>query len=143
MKTIEKAEDLVAGRRVEVTSRFVGEKNARSNNECACNGYTLTLSAGKLVWTVVFPLREPDEFKRLFCATATFSRTNARVDQREFDVVECVRSGKEIERLENKTDTPIPDLRELTIGHSPHVFARQQVSALRRRVETTEEMHEC
>ena len=53
---LEHCEDFLAGARIEVSGRFIGEQQWRMIHEGAGDGDALLLAAGKLRWLVVDPL---------------------------------------------------------------------------------------
>src|SRR5687768_16922811 len=69
--------------------------------------------------------------------------TASVVQERKLDVLECRRSGKQVETLEHETDLLIPKIGELIARQAVDLHAVEKVFARRRRVETTEEVHEC
>src|SRR5690349_13993674 len=50
-----KAKNVFSILAVEISGRFVREQNTGPEHECACQGYTLLLSARKLSWIVIGP----------------------------------------------------------------------------------------
>jgi hypothetical protein len=80
LQTIEQRHDFVAGLRVEVTSRFVGEDDRRLIDQGTGNRYTLPLTAGELVGLVRHALVHADRSESALRTLDAFLGWNARVD---------------------------------------------------------------
>jgi hypothetical protein len=52
LKFVEEAKNFLSRGRVEISRRFIGQKQGRAKDERSRNGYPLTLSTGEFVWTV-------------------------------------------------------------------------------------------
>jgi hypothetical protein len=80
--------------------------------------------------------------KRLLRHLMTFRARNTAVDQWQFDIVQRRRARQEVERLKHEADLLIANAGQLVVIHFRNVFAVQPVLALRRRVETSDQVHQ-
>jgi hypothetical protein len=62
-------------------------------------------------------------------------RGNAAVDERQLHIAQRVGPREEIERLEDKPDLAVADVRELVVLHCRDIVAIELVSSRGRRVE--------
>ena len=85
MEFVEEAHDLVAGLRIEVSGRLVGEEDGRLVDEGAGNRDALALSARELVGFVVHAFFEANEAEALFGALDAGFCRRAVVDERQLD----------------------------------------------------------
>ena len=97
---------------------------ARVVDQRAGDGDALALPAGKLVRAVVHAVAETDVFERLPGLVAAHGGGEAGVDERQFDVVQAVRTGQEVEGLEDEADLLIADGGEFVVIHGGDVLAR-------------------
>src|SRR5207253_2189434 len=82
---------------VEVAGWFVGEEERGLVDERACNGHALALAAGELVWLVVHAVAETDVRERFLRHLAALHARDARVDERELDVLQCCGAREQVE----------------------------------------------
>src|SRR5689334_11995323 len=113
MQTLEEAHDFLAGLRVEVARRFVGEKNRGLVDERARDRDALTLSTRQLVRAVSHSRAELDPLERASRAPFAILCRHSRIHERKLDVPERRRTGKKIEGLEDEADLFVPDSRQL------------------------------
>ena len=142
VELLEERHDLLAGLGVEITGRLVGEDDGRIVDEGARDGDALALAAGEFVGFVAHALAEADVFERAARLVHAAALAEARVDERQLDVVQRVGARQEIECLENETDLAVADVGELVVDHGGDVLAVELVAAGRRRIETAEHVHE-
>jgi hypothetical protein len=88
------------------------------------------------------PITQTNIDKDLGGAILARLRFDACVDEWQFDVPQTGRAREQIECLKNKTNLAIPNCREFVIVHLGNVLAVKLISARRRRIETTEHVHE-
>jgi hypothetical protein len=112
--------DLGAGRRVEVTGRFVGEDDLGVVHHGAGDGNTLLLTPRELERAVVQSLTQPHANGHLFALLAIggiHPPQAGAVVQRQFDVLEHRVLGDQVVRLEDEPDLLVADVRELRVAH--------------------------
>src|SRR5437764_190819 len=113
-------EHLLAGRRVEVAGRLVGEEQARTGDQRPGDGGTLHLAPRELSGQVAGPLREPDLGDGVghgaICAPSV-------EEQRERDVLGHRERRDEVEELEDEADLLPPQPGPLADAQSPQVAA--------------------
>jgi hypothetical protein len=80
--------------------------------------------------------------KRLTRLDATVTQTDARVPKRKRHVVDRGGARQEIERLKYEPDELVAERREVGVAHLGDVVAGHPHASGRRRVETTELIHE-
>ena len=142
VETLEERHDLDARLGVEVARGLVGQEDRRVVHERARDGHALTLPAGELVRLVAHPVVELDAPQRFLGAILPFFRGDARVDERQFHVVERGRAREEVEGLEDEPNLLVADARQLVVVHLADLLLVQQVAALRRRVEAPDQVHQ-
>ena len=81
-------EDLVAGVRVEVAGRLVGQDDRRVDRQRARDGHPLALAAGQLVRQVIQAMAELDERQQFAGAFVDLLTRPAAQVQRQADVLE-------------------------------------------------------
>ena len=114
---LQQRHDLQAGARVERAGRLVGEDQQRARDQRARDRHALLLAAGELRRLVVGALGEPD------LAPASRARArgapragDARVDQRQLDVLERRGAREQVEVLEHEADAAVAHRGELVAG---------------------------
>src|ERR1700749_4974070 len=66
---------------------------------------------------------EPHALQRLGDALGPFRRGHAPIMQRRLDVVVDIQVGNQVERLEDKTDLPLADVRALIVAEDAYLVA--------------------
>ncbi len=99
-------------------------------NEGAGNGHALTLSAGEFIWTVRHAVSQIDRGECLFGHLMSLGRSDATVDQRQFDIVQGGGPSQQVEGLKDKTHFLIANARQLVVVHLGDVFAVEPVFTL-------------
>ena len=108
----EQRHHLVAGARIEVAGRLVGQHQARLVDQRARDRDPLLLPAGQLAGMVVQAVAQADPFQRGRRALAARARVRARVDQRQLHVLERGRAREQVEALEHEAERPVARLGE-------------------------------
>ena len=103
---------------------------------------TLALAPGQLWGAVAHAVSKPHELELFRGAPPSLLAADARVDQRQFDVVERRRPREEVEGLKDESDLSIADPRQLIVAQLAHELTAQPVLARGRRIETTDHVHE-
>ena len=65
-KFFDNLQHLTGKLRVKCRSRLIEEKNLRLQSQCASNGYTLLLSAGKLIWISILFVRKAQLIQQFY-----------------------------------------------------------------------------
>ena len=107
IELLEEREDLVAGARVEVAGRLVGEEERRLGDERARDGDALLLPAGELVRRVMHALGEADRASARMRALAPLAARDAAVDERQLHVLERGGARQQVEALEDEADEAV------------------------------------
>src|ERR1700760_897144 len=115
LQLIEQGHDFVAGLRIEVSGRLVGQDDRWPINERACNGNALSLSAGELVRLMVHALAQSYSTQRSFSPFQSLGGWRSVIDQRQLDVVQSRSTGEQVEGLENESDLTIADTRQFVV----------------------------
>ena len=142
MQLAEQAHDVAARRRIEVAGRLVGQQDARLGDERARHRDALPLAAGHLARPVIHALAEPTRSSACLRALDALLALQARVDQRQLDVVQRVRARQQIEGLKHEADFLVAHARELAIVHLRDELAVQPILAVVRRVEAADHVHQ-
>src|ERR1043165_103234 len=106
------------------------------------NRDALALTARELVWLVHQALGEVDGAQRLLGHLVSLRSTDATIDQRQLDVVKRSRAREQVEGLKDEADFLVTNTSELVVVHLGNVFAVEPVLALRRRIETSDQVHQ-
>ena len=114
-QALEEAHDVLGRRRVEVARRLVGQQDRGAVDERARDGHALPLPARELVGPVRHAVAQPDRAERLGRPRAALGPRDARVDERQLDVLEAVLARQQVERLEDEPDLPVADVRERVV----------------------------
>ena len=93
-----------AGGGVEVARRFIGKENGGLMNEGAGEGGALKLAAGELVGSMMGPVGESDGGQQFLGTLAGLSVDSAGKEEGEKNVFLDGEGGKEMKKLENKSD---------------------------------------
>lgn len=140
MQFVENVHDLLAGFAVEVSRGFVGEDQLGAVHDCAGDGYTLTLAAGKFVGSVFGATGETDAIECVFGGCAGKGATS--IDQRHHDVFEGCRALNQVECLEHESDLTISQISQLAIGECLDSPAVELEGAATRSKQAAEDVHE-
>ena len=100
----EQSEDVGAVFGVEVAGGFVGEDDAGSVDEGACDGDALLFAAGELGRFRGGAMLDADALEKLLDAWVTFGCWNADQLEGEFDIFEDGEGWEEVEELEDGAD---------------------------------------
>ena len=76
-------------------------------------------------------------------SSTSFLGRRAVVHQWQFDVMQGSRPRQQIERLEHEPYLAITDIGQLIVVHAAHRIAVEVVASFGRRVQTTDQVHEC
>src|SRR6202042_2915986 len=128
----EKAQDFGARLGVQVAGGLVREDDGRVVHEGARYRDPLLLASGKLAWAVRRAVLEADDPQAREGGFRARLRGNARVEEREPDVLERRRAAEQIESLENESQLAQTDARERAVVEIRDVRPVQEVAAGRR-----------
>ena len=106
-------EDRLTSVRIQVSSRFIREDDFRIVYQRPRDGDALLLSAGKLHRPMFHAILQVDHFQGFHRALAALARGSAAVDHRQFDVLEHVQLGQQIEKLKHEADFLVADAGKL------------------------------
>jgi hypothetical protein len=134
-------EDVMAGLRVEVAGRLVGEDDRRVGDDGPGDGDPLLLAAGQLPRLVPEAVAEAEPLEGLAGARLALAARDALVQQRRRDVLERRGPRQEVVGLEDEADRPAADRGEAVVGEAGDRRARELVLARRRPVEAAEDAH--
>ena len=134
--------DLLAGGRVEVAGRLVGQDDVGIVDQRPGDGHALLLAAGELGGPVVDPIAQADQpgeldrpLVRLLAELA-----GSLVGQRELDVLEHGVLRDQVVRLEDEAEVAAADLGELVVVEPRDVATAQEVLAAGRAVEAAQQV---
>ena len=133
-------EHLVAGLRVEVAGRLVGEEDGRLGDERARDGDALLLAAGELRRAVRRAVGEADALDDGVVPGAVDLAAGEL--ERQEDVLLCRQRRQQVEGLEDEADVRATQLGQLRVVHLRDVLAGDVDGAGRRLVKTGEHVHE-
>lgn len=106
----QKIGDLFARVGIEVAGRFIGYQYGWRRGECAGDGHTLLLAAGKLAGIMIEALAETDSDQ---FTLGDFERVrNVCQFQRHCDIFQCGHVGDEVEGLKNDANVAAAEIRE-------------------------------
>ena len=142
VQIVHQGEDLLARLRVQVSRRLVGEQDRRLVHERTRDRDALALAARHLVRPVMHAGAQAHRVERFFGPRFPLPARQARIDERQLDVLDGVRAREEVERLEDEADLLVADLRQLVVVHRRDLAALQVVRAGRRRVEASDQVHQ-
>ena len=105
VQLLHEIQDVLAGHRVEVRGRLVGEHDARARDQRARDGDALALAARQLAGPVAGVLAQPDPVQqRRHALRALGARQLALQQQRQLDVLEHAEHRHQVEALEDEAD---------------------------------------
>ena len=142
MQVADQREDLVAGARVEVAGRLVGEQDRRIDRQRARDRDALALAARQLVGQVLQAVAELDERQQLARALVDLSARPAAQVQRQADVLEARQRRQQVEELEDEADLVAPHARQLVVGQAGERFAVDADLAGRRAIEAADRVEQ-
>jgi hypothetical protein len=104
LDAIEQFDDLLAGRAIELSGRFVGKQEHGSIGQRAGNGNALHFSSRELRGTVVGAMRETHIFKKFSRPLTPSLSPGAGFSLRKLNVLPGCEHGKKKKSLKDKTD---------------------------------------
>src|SRR5712691_2934299 len=125
----EEVHDFHACVRVERPGWLVGEEDRRMIDKSACNGHTLTLSAGQFIRPVHYAIGKIHGGKRLLSHLVPSSGTDAAINQWQFHVMQRSCAGEQVEGLKYKPDFLIAYARKLIVVHFRYILPVEPVIA--------------
>ena len=141
-KLVEEPHDVLAGFGIQIAGGFVCKDDRGSCHECASDSDALALTAGKFVRFVAGAVGESDVIERLHCALTALIFADARIDERQFDIVKRIAAWKKIEGLEDEADFFITDFGEIVVVEPGNVDTIKEVIAACWRVEAADDIHQ-
>src|SRR6266511_440636 len=132
-------QDLVAGARVEVAGRLVGQQHRRLGRQRPGDRHPLLLAAGELRGPVQQALGEAHGLQGLGGAPAPLGPAEPAVDQREADVAERRGPRQELEVLEDEADHLVAEPGQLVVGQPGDVAPLERQAAAGRPVQAAEQ----
>ena len=134
----EQVHDLGAVPGVEVPGGLIGEQHQRPAGYRARHRDTLLLAARQLSGIVMDAVKQTHPLERLVHGMLALRGRHAAIDQRQLDVPVHVEVADQVEGLEDEADRAGADPGALGLVESRHGLAGEDVAALARRVEQTE-----
>ncbi len=138
----DEGQDLLAGPRVEVAGRLVGEDQGGIDHQRARDRHALHLAARELVGPMAAAVPEPDQVERRLHALAHVARAAAVEEERQRDVLLGGIGGQEVEELEHEADPPPPEDGDLVVAHAGDGRPVDDDLARRRHVETAHQVEQ-
>src|SRR6266540_2911233 len=135
----QRLQDLVAGARVEVAGRLVGQQHRRLGRQRPGDRHPLLLAAGELRGPVQQALGEAHGLQGLGGAPAPLGPAEPAVDQREADVAERRGPRQELEVLEDEADHLVAEPGQLVVGQPGDVAPLERQAAAGRPVQAAEQ----
>src|SRR5438034_7638999 len=134
--------DLLAGRRIEISGRLVGEENMRLVCQRARNRDPLLLTAGELRREVLRPAGKTDRLQQLLhTSLARLSGQPVR-RERHLDVLRRGQRRDQVELLEDEADPLQPELGELAVTELRELASFEEHLPGRRAVEGAEQLQQ-
>ena len=127
---------------IKVAGWLVGKHDGRPRNQGAGDGNTLLLAAAQLGWTMLeatLDRQKVAEVVEVFDIDGAFAATDGPGD---LDVAHGGERGKQIELLEDKTDSVFAEACALTIVESGEIYTINDDAALGGLGETAEQVEE-
>ena len=113
----EQHHDHVAGLRVELAGRLVGEQDPRPVGQGPGDRDPLLLATGQLVRPVLRPPAQTHQLQQIADARVALARIRPDEPERDLDVLGGRQDRHQPERLEDERDRPAPDVDELVLAH--------------------------
>src|SRR6185312_6829449 len=132
--------DFARGRLVEISGRFVAQKDAGAARECTRDGDALPFTARQETREERGALRESDTLESRCGTRFSLDATGAVVQHRHHDVLEHGAAGHEMERLKDEPDPTCTFGRAGSLVKSTGQDAFETVLAHRRAIEQTEDV---
>src|SRR5206468_6702092 len=104
--------------------------------------HPLLLPPGELGRVVVEPAAQPHALQGLRRTLAALPRADARVEQRQLDVLDGAGAREQVEALENEAEGAVADGGELGAGEPGDLVPVEQVPTARGAVEAADDVHE-
>ena len=123
VQVADQREDLLAGARVEIAGRFVGEQNRRIDRQRAGDRDALALAARELVGQMLQPVPSWTSVSSSVARSCTLRARPAAQMQRQPDVLEARQRRQQIEELKDEADLVAPDPRQPVVGQAGERFA--------------------
>ena len=142
LKTVEQSHDLHAGLGVEVASGFVGKDDRGLVHQSPGDGHALSLSTGKFVGLMLHAGFHAHSAERSPCTLHPFFGGDAGINQGEFDIVQRGRACQQVEGLEDESNFFVANAGEFVIVEFADLLPIQPVLALRRSIQTADQVHE-
>src|SRR6266849_2858176 len=134
--------DVLAGGRVEVAGRLVGEEKPGALGEGACHRHALLLAPGELPRPVREPLAEPDPLEQVGRPRARRGLWLAGDQARQHDVLQRGEVAQQVVELEDEADLAVAEDRQLGLRAGEHVPPVEEEATPARLVERSQEMEE-
>ncbi len=92
---------------IESAGGFIGEKNIRLIDQSSCDGDSLALSAGELVWHLLIETFQPDLVEGFSGSFGSFFFSDTGDGQGQFDILLDILMGNEVIGLEDEADSVV------------------------------------
>src|SRR6478672_12322268 len=139
----QRAEDMLGGVHIEVSSRLVGQQNSRRVGNRPRDGYALLFAARKLRWPVVQASTQSQIFEEFNRPRRCFCALEAPDHLRQQHVFERREFRQQMMRLIDKSDFIAPNARPLMVGENGGRAAFDINIAMIWMLEQTSNMQQC
>ncbi len=123
---------------VQVTGRLIGKNQFRVRHHGAGNGYTLLLTAGKLLRKVLGTVADVHPFQDIIYHALAFTRFHAQIGKRQFYIFVNVQLIYQVEALEHESQLAFAHAGTFFLFQVRHFLPKQLITAFRRIVQQTE-----
>jgi hypothetical protein len=123
---------------VQVTGRLIGKNQFRVRHHGAGNGYTLLLTAGKLLRKVLGTVADVHPFQDIIYHALAFTRFHAQIGKRQFYIFVNVQLIYQVETLEHESQLAFAHAGTFFLFQVRHFLPEQLITAFRRIVQQAE-----
>src|SRR5262249_47599286 len=139
----QKIHNLVAGARVEVAGRLIGQDHVRVIDQSAGDGDALLLATRKLHRPVVQPVAQAHQACQLHTPGARFFvQMAALIEQRHLDILDHRVLRQQIVGLKNETQVAAANFGKLVVVHFGDVLVAEEILTARRTIEAAEQVEQ-
>src|SRR5262249_6996570 len=143
MKILDQLENFLAGVRIKIAGRFIGQQYRRINRERSRNSHSLAFSARELVRKVFEPMAELYQGQEFLPRLFDFLAGPLAQMQRQRDIFHAVQCWKEIEKLKDEADLVAADPRQIIVWEVGQVFVLDSNLARGRPIQAANQIEQC
>ena len=138
----ERIMNLLAGRGIQRSRRFVREQDLGPVHDCPGYGNSLLLSAGQLGGHKIHAVTKPDLAEGFHGPIAPLLPRDVRIGKRQFHIGKGRLTGQELECLEHEPDFIEPKIAHLIVGQACYILPGDQDLPFCGHVKTADEIHQ-